>query len=118
MSPQTSGFTAHHSTFQELSDFFKTLKTLEANKKEKWIQARWVSTTLLAASSSDTINPELLRALGFDPKKAPATILPDAETVSMLEDLVLDSDQQPARTRTGNPQATTVVYSQSHPETI
>ena len=47
--PKTGKFTAHHSTFQELSDFFKTSEALEAAKKEKQIQARWVSTTLLAA---------------------------------------------------------------------
>ena len=113
---EKSGFTACHFTFQELSKFFKTSETLEAMKKEKQIQDRWVSTTLLAANSLDTIDTELLRAAGFDPKKAPVIILPDAKTMSESGDSALDSDQEPSRT--GNPKSTTPVHTQSHPEAV
>ena len=109
MFPQVGRLTAHHFALQKVSDFFKTLETLEAVKK-KWIQPRWVSTTLLTAASSDTIDPELLRAVGFDSKKALTIVLPDTRTVSELEDLALDSDQEP--------KATTAVYTQPHPQTL
>ena len=61
--PLTGKFTVHHSTFKELSDFFKMSEALEPTKNEKQIQPRWVCSTLLTATPSDTINPELLRAV-------------------------------------------------------
>ena len=90
-------------------------EALEAVKKEKQIQARLVSTTLLIATSLDTINPKLLKAVGFNPRKAPTMVHSDAKVVS-VSDLTLDSDQEP--TITDNPQATAVMYSQQHQEAI
>ena len=91
-------------------------EALEATKKEKQVQARLVSTTLLTATSSDTISPEVLRAVGFNPKKAPAIILPDVDTMSEAGDSELESNQDP--TGAGSPLATPVRYSQSHPEAV
>ena len=116
MSPQTGKFTAHHSTFQEFSDFFNTSEALEATKNEKYIESRQDCTTLLTATPSDTINPGLLRVVGFNPKKAPAIVLPDVETISEAKESELDSDQEP--TRTGGPQATPVRYTQPCPEAV
>ena len=55
--PKTGKFTAHYSVFQELSNFFKTSEALEATKKEKEIEARWVSTTLLTATPQTPSTP-------------------------------------------------------------
>ena len=46
-------------------------------------------------------------AVGFDPKKAPVIVLPDAETMSQSVDSAPVSDQ--------DPQATAVGYTQLHP---
>ena len=118
MPPKLVGIldTGHHFTFQGLSDFFKTSETLKAIRKEKWIQARCVSTTVLTATSSETIDLELLTVVGFDPEKAHAIVLPDTETMSESWNSVLDSDQEPART--GDPKDTTAVYTQSCPEAM
>ena len=91
-------------------------EALEAVEREKQIQARWASTTLLAATSSDTINPESLIAVGFNPKKAPAIILSDVKTVSEAEDLEPDSDQ--GSDRMGGHQATMMWYTQPWPEAM
>ena len=103
-----------HFIFQELWNFFRTSEVLKAAKKEIWVQARWVSTTLLATSPTNTINPELLQDFGFDPEKAPATVLPALESISEIEDSKLDSDQESVRT--GSPWATTVQYFQPCPK--
>ena len=89
-------------------------EALEAAKKEKQIQARWVSTTLLTATPTDTINHELLRAVSFDLKKVPAIVFPDIETMSETGDSELNYNQEP--NRTGSPQATAVMYTKSCPE--
>ena len=115
-SPNTGELMTNHSIFQELSDFFRTSEALEAANKEMWIQDRWVSTNLLTTSPTDTINPELLKYVGFDPEKAPATILSAFETMSETEDSKQDSDQESART--DGHQATAVWYIQLHPKAI
>ena len=54
----------------------------------------------------------LLRAVGFDPKKAPTIVLPDVETMSEGGNSELGSGQEPI----GSPQATAVRYTQ--PEAV
>ena len=41
--------------------------------------------------------PKSLRTLGFNPKKAPAIIHPDIDTMLEAGDSELDSDQEPTR---------------------
>ena len=111
--PSKAGkLTTTHCIFQELSDFFRTWETLKVAKKEMWVQARQISTTLLAISPTNGISPELLQDAGFDPKKALVIVLPGVESTSGTEDSRLDSDQESAKA--GGPQAATAWYIQLH----
>ena len=71
MSPQAGKFTVSYLTLQELLDFFKMSEALEAIKKENWIQARWISTTLLTATSSDNHQPRVTKSCGLWPEEGP-----------------------------------------------
>ena len=105
-----------HCIFQELSDIFRTSEVLKAVKKEMQVQARRISTTLLTTSPTNAINPNLLQDVGFDPMKAPVTILPTIDSTSRTKDSKLDCDQESARA--GGPQATALWYIQPCPKAV
>ena len=60
--------------------------------------------------------PEVTKSFGFQPKGGPAIVLPDVETVSEAGDSELDSDPEPSRTT--DPQAMTVRYTQPQTKAV
>ena len=114
--PKTGELLTTHSIFQELSDFFRTSEVLKVAKKEMRLQARQIFTTLFTASPTYTINSKFLQDVGFDPKKAPMTVLPAVESISKAEDSKLHSDQESSQAH--GPQAMIVWYIQPCPNAI